>query len=255
MSLLDKIKALLKRSKAIQSEAKEYEAKEAQLTPSASSQIAQEALKSDYQAIQSDQKSIQSESTQTTQALPSTTANLTTLLEEKERELPTGIIIGYTSKTLKNIEDGILRLEKSLPDKEWLKGELNEYFTKVIESLKIALKAIDEHESRSNLRYESIESALNRIEEIASSLKESSQKEQIIKEVAEIRRNIPLSPRMQEILEMLKEKKEMSYEEIAQSIGISVSALRGLLSEMCRRTDMVERFEKDGKGWLRLKSS
>ncbi|MEM5874808.1 MAG: winged helix-turn-helix transcriptional regulator [Candidatus Aenigmatarchaeota archaeon] len=249
MSLLDKIKALLKRSKAIQSEAEEE-----QIVPSNSSQIAQEALKSDYQSIQSDQKSIQSEdNTRATQSFQTST-NLATLLEEKEKELPTGIIIGYTSKTLKNIEEGILRLEKSLPDKEWLKAELNEYFTKVIESLKIALKAIDEHESRSNLRYESIESALNRIEEIALSLKESTQKEQIIREISEIRKNMPLSPRMQQILEMLKEKKEMSYEEIAQSIGISVSALRGLLSEMCRRTDMVERFEKDGKGWLRFKS-
>ncbi|MCS7123109.1 MAG: hypothetical protein RMJ17_00835 [Candidatus Aenigmarchaeota archaeon] len=249
MSIIDKLKSLFKRSKAIKSDVEQKVEEKEPVAKTIKSDV--EAIVSDGQTIKSDVEAIVSDE----KDYLSVTKESTLLLEKKkEEELLTGITIGYASKTLQNIEESIARIEKTIPSKEWIKNELNEYFTKLIESIKIALKAIDEHESRSSLRYESIESALNRIEEIASNIKDKFQKEEIIKGLSEIRKNLPLSSRMKEVMEILKEKKEMSYEELAQKLGISISALRGLLSEMCRRTSEIERFEKDGKGWIRLKS-
>ena len=59
------------------------------------------------------------------------------------------------------------------------------------------------------------------------------------------------------MLKILQEKGEISYSELSQMLGITESALRGLLSTMSKRLidQKIERFTKNGKGWVRLKHS
>ena len=44
---------------------------------------------------------------------------------------------------------------------------------------------------------------------------------------------------------------EISYEDLAKELGISISALRGLLTLTLRRTSNIERVRKNGKGWVK----
>lgn len=56
---------------------------------------------------------------------------------------------------------------------------------------------------------------------------------------------------MAELISIVKEAKEISYEELARRLNIQISALRGLLSNILKRNEMIERFSIDNKGWVR----
>lgn len=176
------------------------------------------------------------------------------LIDKKERETPVVLSIGYMASATRNIENTLYRIESSIPTKDWLKNELNENYKNMIEAIKSVLKAIESHELESEKRFEVIESALNRLEELSKEIK-GSIGEQISQEITRIKKSLPLTSRMKDILNIVKERGEISYEELASKLNITVSALRGLLSEMSKRCDEIERFEKDNKGWIRYKQS
>ena len=59
---------------------------------------------------------------------------------------------------------------------------------------------------------------------------------------------------MKKVVLKVKDKSELfRYKDLAERLGISVSSLRGLLTTMCRRTQEIERFTRNGVGWVRLK--
>jgi hypothetical protein len=60
---------------------------------------------------------------------------------------------------------------------------------------------------------------------------------------------------MEELVSLVKSSKEISYDELAAKLNITISALRGLLSTTAQRTNKIERFMVDGKGWVRFKEA
>ncbi|MFH0711070.1 MAG: hypothetical protein V1944_00670, partial [Candidatus Aenigmatarchaeota archaeon] len=76
-------------------------------------------------------------------------------------------------------------------------------------------------------------------------------KQQIFHEIESIRQQIPLSPKMKDLISIVKQSKEISYDDLAAKLTITVSGLRGLLANTLVRTTEIERFSVSGKGWVR----
>lgn len=68
---------------------------------------------------------------------------------------------------------------------------------------------------------------------------------------AAIVKRMPLTQRMEELLEIVKESKEISFADLAIKMNIDISDLRSLLSIMTKRTNMVERYRVHRVGWIK----
>jgi len=86
-------------------------------------------------------------------------------------------------------------------------------------------------------RIENIENLVKSIEDNVIYHKAKDQQEQ-------------MTAKMREALKVIELSGEISYDNLAAKLDISVSSLRGLLSIIARRTDKIKRFEKDTKGWV-----
>lgn len=131
-----------------------------------------------------------------------------------------GLAAGYTGRSIKEIESSLGRIEAQMVTKDW--------FT-------IQLQQLDR-------RIEDIERALGIIKGVIPSIEQ--QKAAIIK-------RMPLTQRMEELLEIVKQYKEISFADLALKMNIDVSDLRSMLSIMTKRTNMIERFRVHRAGWIR----
>jgi DNA-binding CsgD family transcriptional regulator len=111
---------------------------------------------------------------------------------------------------------------------------------------------LSSHEKNEEKRFEVLLEAITKLKTTASSLPEPA-KAEILSTVKTLK-SVALSPKMRQILQILKERKEISYNELAEKLGITTDGLRGLLSRMVKVCDEIERFERDNKGWVRLKA-
>jgi|YelNatPaOPRAMG01_1025707.scaffolds.fasta_scaffold01189_15 hypothetical protein len=202
------------------------------------SNSASEALQSDLKALE---QRFEAESSK---------ENLTTSPQSIELEkdsLQLGIAAGYTGRSLKNIESSLVRIESQMITRDWFDLQFRQDMMDLINILR-------QHEEKEQLRFEAIQNSLNTIRNIASSLPKST-KSKLYEQISNIESNLPLTTRMKEIIRILEETREISYEDLANKLQIGVSSLRGLLTSMAKRTNKIERFEKDGKGWVRIINS
>jgi len=157
--------------------------------------------------------------------------------------LQLGIAAGYTGRSLKSIENSLLRIESQMTTKDWFALQIGQPVQDLVDFLK-------QHEEKEQLRFEALQNTLDSMKAIAR-ISPQPIKSQLFREIRTAESQIPLSPRMKEILNLVKEQKEISYEDLANRFNFGVSGLRGLLTNMKKRTSDIERFEKDSKGWLR----
>lgn len=154
-------------------------------------------------------------------------------IEIEKDSLQLGIAAGFTGRSLRNIEDSLARIEGQMVTKDWMtitvKGDLEQ-------------------------RLAEIQASLDSIAGAAAGLPEGT-RQQIIGQVSRIRAQLQPTSRMMEMLSIVKETGEISYEDLAARLGISISSLRGLLSLASYRTPEIERFERKNKGWVRYKES
>jgi hypothetical protein len=191
------------------------------------------------QAIESDLERFES---------PQSASERSEALQIDRGSLQLGFAAGYTGRSLRNIEDSLIRIESLMPTKDWLENQATEMTSKLLTQLSEMLKS---HEEASARRSEAIMSALNRLESLASRVPQPL-KAQILREVEEIKEKVELTPTMEKVLSVIKEKGEISYKDLAQILGYkSESTIRGLLSEMCKRTTNLERFMRNGRGWVK----
>ncbi len=181
-----------------------------------------EALQQRFEALQSDLKALQSSALNRTE------------IEKDSFQL--GLAAGYTGKFIKEIENTLNRIESQMPTKDWLTSAFLDYFKF--------------HEQNEEKRFEIIHNLLLSLQKTAEKTPEPI-KEELISKINVIKENLPLSPKMEAVLLIIKEFKEISYDELAMKLGIQVSALRGLLTNLARRTNKIERFIREGKGWVR----
>lgn len=152
-------------------------------------------------------------------------------IEIEKDSLQLGIAAGFTGRSLRNIEDSLTRIEAQMVTKDWMtltvKGDIEQHLAE-------------------------IKTSLDSITGVAASLPEEA-RQQIMGQVSKIRAQLQPTSRMIEMLSIIKETKEISYEDLASKLGISVSSLRGLLSMAAYRMPNIERFERKNKGWVRYK--
>jgi hypothetical protein len=174
-----------------------------------------------------------------------------TISIDKE-SLKVGMAAGYISRSLISIEDGIERIEISMPSKEWITMNLVPKIEQIQKAIYNIREILMDHERNEEKRFEVLLEAINKLKTIAPSLPEPI-KTEILSTAAPLK-SATLTPKMQQILDILKERREISYQELAEKLGITTDGLRGILSRMIKVCDEIERFEKDGKGWIRIKS-
>jgi len=168
-------------------------------------------------------------------------------LERTSIEL--GLTAGYFGRSLKEIENTLKKIEDEMVSRDWFIYNLNEGFRKIA-------TLIARHDESVNTKLSLIETLLKDLKNAAYSLPQPYRSE-FISKIEKVERKLPLTPRMNQVLKILQEKGEISYSELSRMLGITESALRGLLSTMSKRLidQKIERFTKNGKGWVRLKHS
>lgn len=166
--------------------------------------------------------------------------------------LQVGMVAGYISRSLVDIEDSIRRIEALAPTKDWITINI----VPKIESLSLTLSQLKEiiskHELDEEKRFWILLEAIQTLRKIEPSVPENIRRN--ISSTAESLKKVALSPKMNEILQIVRKEKEISYTQLSQRLQISVDSLRGMISKMVKIVDEIERFEKDGKGWVRIKS-
>jgi AraC-like DNA-binding protein len=164
-------------------------------------------------------------------------------IELQKDSLQLGLAAGYTGRVLRDIESSLARIESQTVTKDWFLSQFEDHTPELIDLLK-------KHEENEQKRFEAIQSILNSLQRTAEKTPEPI-KTELFRQITAIEHQLPLTPKMNELLQIVKESKEISYEELHQRLGISISALRGLLANMTKRTDQIERFEKNNKGWVK----
>ncbi|MBI4009883.1 MAG: hypothetical protein HY361_01650 [Candidatus Aenigmarchaeota archaeon] len=154
---------------------------------------------------------------------------------EKE-SLQLGIAAGYTGRSIRDIESSLDRIESQMVTKDWFTIKLEE--------------AIKTHENNEESRFQAIEATLGSLIRYFDSLPAQTRLETIKDAV----RNMRLTNKMLQLVSIARDIKEISYFDLATRLNISQDALRGLLSLVVKRTDQIQRFERENKGWVRFKS-
>ena len=183
--------------------------------------------------------------------ISSSDSEKSTISIDKE-SLKVGMAAGYISRSLINIEEGVERIETLMPSKEWITMNLTPKLEQIQQVVVSIRDIIMNHERNEERRFEVLLDAINKLKTLAPSLPEPT-KTEILSTVTSLK-SAALTPKMQQILDILKEKREISYQELAERLGITIDGLRGMLSRMVKVCDEIERFEKDGKGWIRFKA-
>jgi leucyl aminopeptidase len=169
-------------------------------------------------------------------------------IELQKESLQLGIAAGYTSKLLREIESSLIRIESQMITKDWFSSKSEKQTPQLVEIMK-------QHDENEQKRFEAIQNSLNSFRSIAQ-VSPEPMKSELFQEIEKIESQLPLTGKMKEVLQIVKEVGEISYDDLAKKLNLTeVSGLRGLLSNMVKRTDQIERFERDRKGWIRHKKT
>lgn len=206
----------------------------------ASLQSAPKAIESDAKALSERSESFREPSFSELSSYESPQSSI----ELQKDSLELGIAAGYAGRTLRSIESSLVRIETQMTTKDWFEFQFSQ-------SLREMADILRQHEDKSQFRFETIRNSLSSLKGIAS-ISPQPLKDQLYAQIQAIESQLPPTPRMREIVEIVKQHGEISYEDLAKQLNLGTSGLRGLLSNMLKRTKTIERFEKDSKGWVRF---
>lgn len=250
MSIFSKLRKILrfKRSKALESDEERF--KSASISDSSAVKALQSASItpsiSEYEESKSVSEAVEQSFIPPTLHTIQPTKHEPEKIELEKNSLQLGVAAGYTGRALKEIEASLSRIESQMITKDWFNLQFKEYLPEILTLLR-------QHEENQQKRFEALQDSLESLRRISEAVPEPIKK-RIQKEIEIIESHIPLTPKMEETLQIIKQHGEISYEDLAIKLGISVSSLRGLLSTMLKRTDQIERFQRFNKGWVRYKA-
>jgi len=173
-------------------------------------------------------------------------------VELQKESLQLGVAAGYTGRAIKEIESSLNRIESQMASKDWISSKIGNKSDKSLELLLDVKDMLQEHDKSASNRLEAIQSALNRMSNTARMIPEPIRKE-LLEDIASIETNLPLTPKMQELVDTVKSHNRISYGDLVRELDVTRSSLRGLISNTIKRTDEIERFSVEGKGWVRYK--
>ena len=159
-------------------------------------------------------------------------------IELNKESVQLGLAAGFTGRSIYDINTTLNRIETLMPSKDWLTIELSEHFR--------------HHEENEQRRLETIITALNSIHSISLEAPEPL-KTKLLDRISKAEGNLGLSNRMRELIQMVKYYKEVNYSDLAQKMNLTESGLRSLLTMTLRRTNEIEKFERDNRKWLKYK--
>ena len=211
-------------------------------------------------ALQSDVTALHIAATQDNEEKPqeSTTYSAATALQpeddirfEKE-SVKLGLAAGVAGRSIHDISSSLNRIETMMVTKDWFSA--NSKSQQLYELLTTVKSILESHDKHSIEKFESIERFLDRLSSIAQKAPEPI-KSELTTEIKAVEAEIPLSPKMVEALGIVYETGEINYKDLSTRLGYKdVSSLRSLLSHMLERTKKIEKFEKNGEKWVRVKA-
>jgi hypothetical protein len=164
----------------------------------------------------------------------------TSSIELEKDSLQLGLAAGYTGKSIHDINSSLTRIETLMPSKDWMTIQLSEHFRN--------------HEENEQRRLEVMLKALNSIHSISLEASEPV-KTRLLDKINETESHLGLSNRMKELIQLVKYYGEVNYFDISQKMNLTESGFRSLLTMTLRRTNELEKFEKDNRKWLRYKQT
>jgi hypothetical protein len=167
--------------------------------------------------------------------------------EEIREHFQLGLAAGYTGRSIKEIESSLNRIESQMVTKDWFLSTFEDKTPSLVDLLHL-------HEEEERRRFEILNNLLTSLQK---TLEKAAQPEQTIPspQIIPTEKQLPLTSKMEGLILAVKEFGEISYQDLALKLGISISGLRGLLTNTLRRTNKIERFIRNGKGWVRYKGN
>lgn len=153
-------------------------------------------------------------------------------LEIERDSLQLGIAAGYTGRSIKDIDSALNRIESQMVTKDWLEIKLHQ--------------TMKEHENKLEIRFNRIEKVISPLLDMLHEIPRTG-----IEQIKEKIEGIRLTRKMNEVLQVVQASKEISYDNLAMKLNIERDNLRGLLSKIAKRTDKIQRFERNNNGWVR----
>jgi len=199
------------------------------------------AMQQRFKAIESDATFKEKESIETPEGL----TEFSPPIELQKDSLQLGIAAGYTGKFIKEVESSLNRIESQMTTKDWFSSKFEDQTPKLIELIK-------NHDLNESKRFEALESALNRMKSTAEKVPEPI-REELLEEIETMKEQIPLSSKMEQLITAVKESRQISYDDLAIKLDVKIPSLRGLLANTMKRTDKIERFKQNNKGWVKYK--
>lgn len=166
--------------------------------------------------------------------------NEQTSIELEKESLQLGLAAGYTSRFIQDIHTTLNRIETLIPTKDWLSIQFDNHFKR--------------HEENEEHRLETILHALNSLHNISSKIPEPL-RSTVEEQVNVVETQLPLSKRMQTLIQLVKNVGEAPYSDLANQLKLTDSGFRSLLAMTLRRTNSLEKFERDNRKWLRFRKT
>lgn len=175
-------------------------------------------------------------------------------IELQKESIQLGLAAGYTGRALKEIESSLVRIESQSITKDWFIAQSEIQVQKVTRLLDSILNILKIHDDLTLKHFEMIERSILSLQGIAQKAPEPLRTE-LLNQINVIETQLPPTPKMEQLINIVKQVNEISYTDLSARLGISESALRGLLTLTIRRTGAVQRFEKLGRGWVKALST
>jgi hypothetical protein len=164
----------------------------------------------------------------------------TSSIDLDKESVQLGLAAGFTGRSIHDIDSSLNRIEALMTSKDWMTVQLDEHFR--------------QHEENEQHRLETIINALNSLHSISLEAPEPL-KTKLLDKITATETHLGLSNRMKELIQLVKYYGEVNYFDLAHKMNITESGLRSLLTMTLRRTNEIEKFERDNRKWLKFKQS
>ncbi|MCD6482982.1 MAG: hypothetical protein J7K83_01795 [Candidatus Aenigmarchaeota archaeon] len=170
--------------------------------------------------------------------------------EEKiKEEFKVGVATGYFLRSLKEIENILNRMEATQVTKDWFLANFEDKTPELMNTLRETNEKLEESFKRLEENVKRIESMLERLQALTSA---SSNARGDYERLQALTSSEEFTEKEAKALEIIMERGEIGYEDLAKELEVSLSYTRALLSKIARNRPDIVRFKREGKGWVKI---
>ncbi|MHA1668750.1 MAG: hypothetical protein ACTSUR_08835 [Candidatus Heimdallarchaeaceae archaeon] len=170
--------------------------------------------------------------------------------EEKiKEEFKVGVATGYFLRSLKEIENILNRMEATQVTKDWFLANFEDKTPELMNTLRETNEKLEESFKRLEENVKRIESMLERLQALTSA---SSNARGDYERLQALTSSEEFTEKEAKALEIIMERGEISYEDLAKELEVSLSYTRALLSKIARNRPDIVRFKRESKGWVKI---